>query len=84
MVNLLDYLTNLLFFDIPLLYYYINLISSIIFCLSTEDIYLTLRIFLSCLFVIVSELFYHELLAAFLILLAILLPIKSPDAAAFF
>ena len=30
------YLTNLLFFDSPLLYYYINLSSSIIFCLFGE------------------------------------------------
>ena len=39
-------LTNLLFFYIPLLYYYINLRSSIIFCLFSGDIYLSLYIYL--------------------------------------
>ena len=41
----LDGLTNLLFFDIPLLYCYTNLNSSIIYCLSSGDmnlIFLTL------------------------------------------
>ena len=65
------------FFDISLLYYYINLRSSIIFCLSSGDAYFSLRISMSCSFVIVFELFYGELLET-LILLAILLPIKSP------
>ena len=37
-------LTNLLFFNIPLLYYYINLRSSIVFCLSSGDICLSLAI----------------------------------------
>ena len=32
-------LTNLLFFDIPLLYYYINLRSSILGCLFSGDIF---------------------------------------------
>ena len=54
---LVYYLTNLLFFDIPLLCYYINLRLSIIFCLSSGDIYLSLCISLSCSFVTVSELF---------------------------
>ena len=36
------YLTNLLFFDIPLLYCYTNLNSSIICCLSSRDTYLFL------------------------------------------
>ena len=65
------------FFDISLLYYYINLRSSIIFCLSSGDAYFSLRISMSCSFVIVFELLYGELLET-LILLAILLPIKSP------
>ena len=50
-------LKNVLFFDIPLLYYYINLRSSKIFCLSSRDIYLCVCISLSCSFVTVSELF---------------------------
>ena len=34
------YLTNLLFFDIPVLYCYTNLNSSIICCLSSRDMYI--------------------------------------------
>ena len=37
MVYLIHHLTNLLFFDIPLLYCYTNLNSSIICCLSSGD-----------------------------------------------
>ena len=84
MVNLVYCLTNLLFDDISLLYYYVNLISSIILCLSSEDIYLSLDISLSYLFVIVSKLFCSEFLERFVILLAILLPIKAPVASAVF
>ena len=57
MINFVYYLTNSLFFDIPLLYYYINLRSSVVFCLSTRDIDLSLDIYLSCPFLIVSKLF---------------------------
>ena len=77
MVDLMYCVTNLLFFDIPLLYYYIILKSSMIFCLSSGDIYLSLGISLSYLFLIVSELFCAKLFATFIILLTILLPIKS-------
>ena len=84
MVDLVHYLTNLLFFDIPLLYYYINLISSVILCLSSGDIYLSLGISLSYSFVIVSELFCGELLETFVVLVAILLPIISPVVSAAF
>ena len=73
MVNLVHCLTNLLFFDIPLLCNYINLRSSIIFCLSSADIYLSLGISLSCPF---------KIFETFVILSAILLPIKSPVASA--
>ena len=84
MVDLVYYLTSLLIFDIPLLYYHINLRSSINFCLSFGDIYLSLCISLSCSFVIVSKFFFGELLQTFLILLGILLPIKLPlDSAVF-
>ena len=38
MVDLVYCLTNVLFFHIPLSYYYINLRSSITFCLSSRDI----------------------------------------------
>ena len=40
----MHHLSNLLFFGIPLLYYYINLNSSIICCLSCGDIYLSFGI----------------------------------------
>ena len=49
--------TSLLFFDIPLLYYYFNLKSSIISGLFSADIYLSLGISLSFSFVTVSKLF---------------------------
>ena len=84
MIDFVYCLTNLLFFDIPLLYYYINLRSSTIFCLSSGDIYLSLGISLPYSFVTVFESFYSELLEVFIILLAILLPIKSPVVSAVF
>ena len=80
MLNLVYSLTNLLFFDIPLLYYYVSLISSITFSLSSGDISLSL----SFSFIIVSELFCCESFEINVILLAILLPIKSPVASADF
>ena len=74
-------LTNFLFFDILLLYYYhINLKSSKIFCLSSGDIYFSFGIFLPYLFITVSELICWEFFETFVILSAILLPIKSPVA----
>ena len=47
MVSLVYCLTSLLFFDISLLYYYINLRSSMIFCLSSGHTYL----FFKCIFI---------------------------------
>ena len=67
-----------LIIDVPLLYYFINIRSSIIFCFSLEDIYLSWGISLSCSFVSVSELFCSKSLSA------ILLTIKSPVAFAGF
>ena len=89
MVNLVYCLTSLLFFDIPLLYHYINLRSSIIFCLFSGDMYFSLGIYLSipiffASFVTVSELFFSKILEGFLILSAIFLPIKSSVAFAVF
>ena len=62
-----------------LLDYYIDLNSSIICCLSSGDIYLSFSIpaFLST----VSEVFWEDF---FVILSAVLLPIKSPVASAVF
>ena len=77
----MHHLSNLLFFGIPLLYYYINLNLSIICCLSCRDIYLSFGI--SLLASSESNLlgdFFEKLV----ILSAILLPIKSPVASAIF
>ena len=67
------YLKNLLFFDIPLLKYYINLISSIIFCRSSGDTYLSLNASLSCSFSTISKLFCCKMFEIFIILSASLL-----------
>ena len=75
----MHHLTDLLFFGISLLYYYINLNSSIIFCLTCGYIYLSFGISLLTTFECGS-------LAAFfqipVILFAIVLPTKSPVASA--
>ena len=87
----MDCLANLLFFDIQLLYYYTDLNSSIICCLFSGDIYFYFSIFI--LFSFAFECNSFEALcewncfrdfAILLILSAILLPIKSPVASAFF
>ena len=77
-------LTNLLFFGIPLLYSYINLKSSIIFCLFSGDMYLFFGASNSSL----ASLFCNSLecnsvedfFETTVILSAILLPIKSSVA----
>ena len=84
MVYLVYCLINLLFFDILLLYCYINLRSSIIFCLSSGDIYLSLGISLAYSLLNISKLFCGEVFQTFTILSPILLPIKSPVASAVF
>ena len=81
MVDSVYYVTISLFFDTPLLYYYINLRSPIILCLFSEDIYLFFGIFLpnsmfSVSFLTVPELFCDEVLETFVTLSAILFPIK--------
>ena len=88
MVDLMHSLTNVLFFDIPLIDYYTNLNSSLICCLFSGDMYLSFGVsdlslaslfcgFLECYSV---EDFFETLV----ILSAILLPIKSPIASAVF
>ena len=47
MVDLVYCSTDLLLFDIPLLHYYVNLRSSVVFYLSSGNIYLSLGIFVS-------------------------------------
>ena len=54
------------------------------FFLFSGDIYLSLGISFSFSFVTVSELFFCKFLEMLVILLANLLPIKSPVASAFF
>ena len=77
-------ITSLLIFDIPLLCQYFNLKSSVISCLSSGDIYLSWGISLLFSFITVSKLFCCEFCKTFMILLAILFPIKSPVAYAVF
>ena len=76
MVDLVYCATDLLFFDIPLLYYYINLRSSIDSCLFSGDIYLSSGNSLSNLVfsastVTASKLFCGEVFEIFVILSAI-------------
>ena len=80
MVDLVECVTSLLFFDIPLLCYYINLRSSIMFLYYPEDIFLSPSIFVSLL--TVSDIFCGELHLIYVILSRILLPIKSPAVSA--
>ena len=82
----MHHLSNLIFFSIPLLYYSINLNSSIICCLSCGDIYLSFGI--SLLVSFDDNSFEWNSLGDFfeelVILSAILLPIKSSVASSLF
>ena len=74
-------LINLSFFDIPLLYYYINYNLSIGSCIFSEDIYLSFEISISLLaspFCECNSL--EDFFERFVILSVTLLPIKSPVA----
>ena len=89
MVDLMYCLTSSLFFDTQLIYYYINLRSSIIFCLFPGDIYLYFGIFLSNTIFSASlstgfQLPCGAVFDTFVILSAVLLSIKSPVVSAFF
>ena len=81
MVDLMHCLTNSLFFDISLLYYYTSLNLSVVCCLFTGDIYLS---FGNC-YSSFSSLFcvFLDFFETF-ILSAILLPIKLSVASAVF
>ena len=84
MVYLACCLTNLLFFNISLLYCYINLNLSIICCLSFGDLHLFSGTSIS---LIASSFFKRSSAEDFetlVILTAVLLPIKSPVASAIF
>ena len=82
MVDLLYHLISLFFLYsfIILLQYYINSRSLIICCLFSGDIYLSVSISCS----LVCELFCGEVFENFVILPAILFPIKSPVPSAVF
>ena len=82
MADLMRHLSDLLCFGILLLYYYINLNSSIICCLSFGEIYLSFGISLLTSFDCISSL--RDFFDAIVILSAILLPTKSPVASAVF
>ena len=71
-------------FDIVLLLYYTNVRSSITFCLSSGDIYLSLGISLLLSLVSISKLFCCKMFETSLDLSAILLPNKSAVASAVF
>ena len=75
-VELMYYLIIVFFFDIRLLYYYINLRLLIVLCLSSGDINLSLGIFYHAHFVTVSKSSCGELFETFVILSGILLPSK--------
>ena len=82
MVDLMYCLTNLLFFDIPLLHNYTNLNSSIICCLFLGDIHLSFDIYVS--FSSVFECNSFGDFEILVILSAILLPSRSLVASAVF
>ena len=83
MVDLVYCLMNLLFFDIPLLYCYTNLNSSVICYLFSADMYLSFGISISSLALLFCS-SLENLLEIPVVLSAILLPIKSPVASAVF
>ena len=85
MADLMHCLANMLFFDIPLLYCYTSLDSSIICCLSSGDKYLFLAVALSTSTSVSSfGNFLVDFLETLVILSAILLPLKSPVASIVF
>ena len=85
MVDLMHCLTNLLFFDIPLLYYYTNHNSSIICCIFSGDIYLSFGVSESSFASLFCERnFVLDFFETLLILSTILLPTESPVASAVF
>ena len=81
MVDLMHCLTNSLFFDIPLLYYYTSLNSSIICCLFSGDMHLSFGASDSSLASLFCEL-VEDFFETRVILSVILLPVKSPVASA--
>ena len=83
MVDLVYCLTNLLFFNIPLLCCYTNLNSSVMCCRFSGDTYLSFGISISLLALLLCS-SIENFFEIFVILSAILVPIKSPVASAVF
>ena len=85
MVNLMHHLSDLLFFGIPLLYFYINLNSLIMCFLSCGDIYLSFGISLLASFECnCFDCDFEDFFEVLVILSTILLKIKSPVASTVF
>ena len=84
MVDLMHCLTNLLFFDIPLLYYDTNLNSLLLCCLFSGAIYLSFGTSFSLLASLFCEYNSFGDFKNLVILSAILFPIKSPETSAVF
>ena len=84
MVDLMHCLTNLLLFDIRLLYYDTNLNLPIIRCLFSGDIYLSFGICVSWLALLFWEYNSFGDFKILVILSGILFPINSPDTSAVF
>ena len=82
----MHHLSSFIFFGILSLYYYINLNSSIICCLSCGDIYLSFGISLLASFNDNSIEWnsFGDFFETLVILSAMLLPIKSPVASTVF
>ena len=77
-------LTNLLFFDIPLLYYDTNLNSLLLCCLFSGGIYLSFGTSVSLLASLFSEYNSFRDFKKLAVLWAILFPIKSPETSTVF
>ena len=83
MADLVYCLINLLFFNIPLLCCYTNLNSLIMCCRFSGDTYLSFGISISLLALVLCS-SIEDFFEIFVILSAILVPIKSPVALLFF
>ena len=82
--KLLYQLLKILVFDCQTVIFWYSIITLLYYCPIINDFFLSLGISLLWSFVIVSKLICGELLEIFVILLAILLPIKSPVSFPFF
>ena len=84
MVDLMHFLANILLFDIPLLYYYTNLNSSIICFFYSGDIYFSFGTSISLLTSLLCGCNFFGDFETLVISSAMLLSIKLPVASAVF